>query len=282
MPPRPRLGRPRRRTIALAVVALLVVAVGVAAWWLQPLPLLPQAQASLGATPDTAFRKVGDRYEWMPPSMHYSTGLIVYPGARVQPAAYGPLAQRIAANGYLVAVVSMPLNLAFLDIDAAKPVIADHPEVKRWAIAGHSLGGAMAAQFIAGNPGVMRGLALWAAYPGTDISRSGVAAWSIYGTLDAGADQITSPATRMLLPPDTVFVAIEGGNHEQMGWYTGQPNDPPATISRDDQQDQVAVATLHMLARVEAQPDQFPPAPGASPGPSSASPGPTSSPPAGS
>jgi hypothetical protein len=43
---------------------------------------------------------------------------------------------------------------------------------------------------------------------------------------------------------------IEGGNHEQMGWYTGQPNDPPATISRDEQQRQVVDATLDLLARL--------------------------------
>jgi hypothetical protein len=112
----------------------------------------------------------------------------------------------------------------------------------------------------------MRGLALWASYSAADISRSGVACTSVYGTLDAGADQITSQASRSLLPADCAFVAIEGGNHEQMGYYTGQPDDPPATISRDDQQTQVAQATLEMLARVQAQPDAFPapapPAPG--------------------
>lgn len=277
----PRLRRPWRRTIGLAVLAVLLLAVAGGIWYLQPQPLLPEAQASLGAKPDTAFQKVGDRYEWMPPSMHYSVGLIVYPGAKVPPAAYGPLAQRIAAHGYLVVVVSMPANLAILDIDAAKPVIADHPEVTRWAIAGHSLGGAMAAQFIAGNPGVMRGLALWAAYPGTDISGSGVACTSVYGTLDAGAAKITAPDTARLLPPDCVFVPIEGGNHEQMGWYTGQPNDPPATISRDAQQTAVAAATLAMLARVQAQPDQFPPA-SAGPGGSTAPSAPPSVAPSGS
>jgi dienelactone hydrolase len=267
----PRIGRPRRRTVALIVAAVIVLIAAGGFWYLQPQPLLPEAQESLGAKPDTAFQKLGDNYEWMPPSMHYSVGLVVYPGAKVLPAAYGPLAQRIAAHGYLVVVVSMPANLAILDIDAAKRVIAEHPEVTRWAIAGHSLGGAMAAQFIAGNPGVMRGLALWAAYSGADISASGVACTSIYGTLDAGLDAITSADARAKLPPDCVFVPITGGNHEQMGWYTGQPNDPPATISRDAQQTQVATATLAMLARVQAQPDAFPPP--ASPGPNgSASP----------
>lgn len=266
-----RLHRPRWRTIAIAALAVVAVLVVGLAWWLQPQPLLPEAQASLGATPDTAFEKVGDRYEWSPPSKHYSVGLVVYPGAKVPPAAYGPLAQRIAAHGYLVVVVAMPFNLAILDINAARPVMADHPEVTRWAIAGHSLGGSMAAQFIAGNPGVMRGLALWAAYAASDISASGVACTSVYGTLDAGADKITSAESKKNLPPDCTFVPIEGGNHEQMGWYTGQPNDPPATISRADQQEQVATATLEMLAKVQAQPDGFPPAaspsPGASPSP---------------
>ena len=70
---------------------------------------------------------------------------------------------------------------------------------------------------------------------------------SIYGTLDAGAARMSGPEAQAQLPPDTVFVAIEGGNHEQMGWYTGQPNDPPATISREDQQAQVAAATVAML-----------------------------------
>jgi hypothetical protein len=270
----PRLRRPRRRSILLVLLAVVVVIAGAGAVFLRPMELLPEAQASLGAKPDTAFQKDGDNYQWMPPSMHYDVGLVVYPGAKVPPAAYGPLAQRIAAHGYLVVVVSMPLNLAILGIDAAKRVIANHPEVKRWAIAGHSLGGAMAAQFIAGNPRVMRGLALWAAYSATDISGSGATCASVYGTLDAGADKITSAESRKLLPPDCAFTTIEGGNHEQMGYYTGQPNDPPATISRDDQQGIVAQATLEMLARVQEQPDQFPPAPGSSaaPGASSASP----------
>ena len=270
----PRLHRPRRRTVALVILALLAVASVGFAWYLQPQPLLPEAQESLGAKPDTAFQKNGENYEWMPPSMHYSVGLVVYPGARVPPTAYGPLAQRIAAHGYLVVVVSMPLNLAILESDAAASVMAAHPEVTRWAIAGHSLGGVTAAQFIASHPGAMRGLALWASYPSADVGGSGAACTSIYGTLDAGAGQITSQASRSLLPADCVFVAIAGGNHEQFGYYTGQPNDPPATITRDDQQTQVAEATLAMLARVQAQPDQFPapasPAPDASGSPRAA------------
>jgi hypothetical protein len=37
-----------------------------------------------------------------------------------------------------------------------------------------------------------------------------------------------------------------------MGWYTGQPDDPPATISRADQQAQVVAATVAMLEGLAA------------------------------
>lgn len=258
-----RLGsvRERGRLAALAVALVVVAGLGAAALALQPMPLLPEAQASLGAKPDVAFQKAGGDYEWMPPSMHYDVGLVVYPGALVPAAAYGPVAQRIAAHGYLVVVAGMPLNLAVLGSDRAAEIIARHPEVRRWAIAGHSLGGAMAAQFVAAHPGVMRGLALWAAYPGTDVSGSPIACASVYGTLDHAAATIASQTTRQLLPAGCTVTTIEGGNHQQMGSYAGPRDDPPATVSRDDQQGQTAEATLRMLTRVQAQPDAWPPAP---------------------
>lgn len=55
-------------------------------------------------------------------------------------------------------------------------------------------------------------------------------------------------ASRPLLPADTRWVAIEGGNHAQFGWYGPQAGDAPATISRQEQQRQIVVATLEVLA----------------------------------
>jgi len=237
----------RLRTIGIALLVVLGVLIVGAAWWLQPQPLLPQATASLASTPEVAFRDVNGRLEWAPADGTYDTGLVVYPGAKVPPAAYGPLAQAIAAQGYLVAITPMPLNLAVFGINQADAVIAAHPEVETWAMAGHSLGGSMAAQYVSGNPKAISGLAFWAAYAATDLSPLDLAVTSIYGSLDAGAARMSGSEAHSNVPADAVFVEIPGGNHEQMGWYTGQPNDPPATISREDQQAQVAAATVAML-----------------------------------
>ena len=61
---------------------------------------------------------------------------------------------------------------------------------------------------------------------------------------------VLTDATRALLPADTRYVPIEGGNHVQMGWYGPQPGDGTATISREDQQQQVITVTAELLSTV--------------------------------
>ena len=90
------------------------------------------------------------------------------------------------------------------------------------------------------------GLALWAAYPANNngLADRKLPVFSIYGTNDGLASRFEVDASRALLPASTRYVPIEGGNHAQMGDYTGQPDDPPAAISRDAQQEQVQQATI--------------------------------------
>jgi hypothetical protein len=216
--------------------------------YLQPQPLLPEATAALASTPEATFTQGDDgRLIYTPTAAEPSTGLILYPGGKVPPAAYAPAAREIAEAGHLVVVVPVPFNLAVFGIDAATAVMDDHPEIASWSVGGHSLGGSMAAQFIDSHSGRVDGLVLWASYSAADLSDDGVLVTSSYGTLDAGVPSFTSPTNVERLGPALVFTVIEGGNHEQMGWYTGQPNDPPATISREEQQGRIVAATLEML-----------------------------------
>jgi pimeloyl-ACP methyl ester carboxylesterase len=208
------------------------------------------------STPEVLFGEDSGWPTWRPADGVARAGLVFYPGGKVEPAAYARSAQAIAAEGYLVVVPSMPLNLAILAPDRAAEVFRRYPEVTAWVVAGHSLGGAMAGRFAAAHPDEVRGLALWAAFPDGDLStETDIAVVSVFGTLDQGRARFESAETRALLPSDTRFVAIEGGNHEQMGDYTGQPNDPPATISRDEQQAVARSATLEVLRHVSDTPE---------------------------
>jgi hypothetical protein len=224
-------------------------------WWARPQPLLPEAVAALSSTSAARYEAGSDgRLTWTPTAAEPTIGLVLYTGGKVPPAAYAPAARAIAEQGYLVAIVPAPFNLAILDADAADRVIEDHPEIASWAVGGHSLGGATVSLFIDGHPGVVDGLALWASYSSADISTDDLHVLSVYGSLDAGVASYTDPANLAKLRSDVTVDVIDGGNHEQMGWYTGQPNDPPATISRQEQQDRVVAATVALLQGLGGSP----------------------------
>jgi dienelactone hydrolase len=173
------------------------------------------------------------------------TGFIFYPGARVDPRAYAVPLREIAAQGSLVILLTAPLNLAILDVDAAVGPMADFPSIQTWAVGGHSLGGTAAATFASTHD--VDGLVLWAAYPANDSLRnSAVRVVSIYGTQDISG-MSAFEERRALLPPDTDYIVIEGGNHAQFGDYGFQPGDNQATITRLDQQQQAVAATVQFL-----------------------------------
>lgn len=245
------MSRPRRRTVVLSVLlAIALVAVGGLAWLFWPQTVLPEADAAMASTPTVTVTSENGVTEFAPVSGAKPTGLIVYPGAKVPVVAYAPMAQEIATAGYPVFLVDMPLNFAIFGADRALEVQAANPDIEHWVIWGHSLGAAMAGQTVAAHPGAFDGLVMCGGYPNGDLSGQDIVVASIYGTLDAAAAKIESPATRATLPADTTYVPIDGGNHENCGWYTGQANDPDSTISREAQQAAIVAATLDVLDQV--------------------------------
>ena len=151
--------------------------------------------------------------------------------------------------GAFVAIVPMPFGLAILGSNRADGVIGAHPEIVDWVIAGHSLGGVMAARYTSNHPEAIAGLALWASYPedGVDLSSWNGETTSIFGTLDGLTSVGDIEDSRLRLPSSTAFVAVEGGNHAYFGWYGDQRGDNPATITREDQQHIIVDATATVV-----------------------------------
>ena len=147
----------------------------------------------------------------------------------------------------------MPLSLAVLGVDKATDVIAAHPEIEFWYIGGHSLGGSMAANYIYNNPTSMEGLILWASYPAesNNLSESGFPVLSIIGNRDGLVTLDKLQASVPLLPANTMWVEIDGGNHAQFGSYGAQSRDLEATITPEDQHQQIINATLIFLSGVQ-------------------------------
>ena len=235
--------------IMLAVFGLLAALVlGFVAWG--STPARPMAEALTALQTDAKVTvETGKWLVFTSPASHPTTGFIIYPGGRVDYRAYAPAARQIAAQGYLVVIVHVPLNLAVFNPGAAADVIATHPEIQHWAVGGHSLGGAMAANFVYTHPAAVEGLVLWASYPAAsnDLNQSGVHALSISGTLDGLSTPEKIAASHAWLPDSTVWVPIAGADHAQFGWYGPQAGDNAASITREVQQQQIVQATIKFL-----------------------------------
>ena len=185
------------------------------------------------------------------PSSPNGKALIYYPGGQVDPEAYAVTAQGIADAGYLVVIPKMPLNLAFTGINRADGIRADFPDIESWAIGGHSLGGAMAAEYAKNNVDNLDGLIMYASYPANNeqFVDFPIPILSISGSKDPGTpqqeafyDAIADSAERFI---------IEGGNHRQYADYSIQTDDGSARISAAEQQDQIIAATVEFLDTLE-------------------------------
>ena len=93
-----------------------------------------------------------------------TTGLIFVPGARVDPRAYAHVLRPLADAGYLVVVLKEPFGFSLPQPDHAETVLDVHPEIRYWAVGGHSLGGVNAASY-ADRDTRISGLLLYASYP---------------------------------------------------------------------------------------------------------------------
>lgn len=164
-------------------------------------------------------------------------GLIFYPGGKVEEAAYLPLLDLLREQGITIALVKMPFRLAVFQINAADRVYDAVPTVSRWFIGGHSLGGAMASSYAAGNESRLSGLILLGAYP---VNDSPIPTLCLYGSEDILLDLSKLADVANVL-------RIEGGNHAQFGNYGVQQGDGVAMISRETQQEQAAEAMLAFL-----------------------------------
>ena len=171
-----------------------------------------------------------------------TAGLIFYPGGKVEHTAYAPLLRACAEQGILCALVRMPGNLAVLDANAADGLRQKHPEITAWYMAGHSLGGAMAANYAAAHAEDFNGLILLAAYSTKDLAGTTLRVLSVYGSEDGVLNRESYEKNWSNLPADTTEVVLDGGCHAQFGSYGPQDGDGIPSISGEEQVRQTAEA----------------------------------------
>lgn len=172
--------------------------------------------------------------------------MIFYPGAKVEYTAYATLMFQLAQKGVDCFLIKMPCNLAFLGQSKADTIMKDY-EYDRWYLAGHSLGGAMAASYASGHLEELDGLILLAAYPTKSLKSEGFSVLTVYGSEDQVVNRKKLESGRELMPKDYKELCIEGGNHAWFGNYGEQKGDGTAAVSHEEQQRQTVEAIVELV-----------------------------------
>jgi dienelactone hydrolase len=210
------------------------------------------AMASMLSTDSVSVEEQGDWIVMRPIGQTPTTGMIVYPGAHCDTRGYAPIMREVAKAGYLVIGVQMPFEFSIFAPFSADGVREAFPDIERWVIAGHSMGGAMAGLYAEANQDDLAGIIFWDAYPpeSSSLADTTLPVMHIHrATLEGEAPQKFED-NRQFFPENSVWVPIPGGIHMYFGSFNGGAYEELWTpkISEQEQIDLVVAATLEGLA----------------------------------
>lgn len=247
-------GRIRRRVRAIglgAVSALALVVLGFLIWANTPYRAErgPVIEVWANGTVQVQYLEEGilmtpvaDAID-LPPS---PTGLVFVPGARVEAHAYMYQLSGVVEEHKVTVLITEPtLNLAFFDTRSLDQFTTAAPEVDRWFVGGHSLGGVRACLMTPGAD--VEGLVLFGSYCANDVSESGLQVLSIAGENDALSTPAIIDENAGLLPSDALLVTIAGANHASFGDYGPQSGDGERTISSEQMRAELTTLVGELL-----------------------------------
>ena len=163
------------------------------------------------------------------------TGIVFYPGGRVDERAYIPLASLLYERGIACVIARMPGKLAVFTPNKAEKLLNELPNLEKWYVGGHSLGGSMACSYAFKNADRIEGVVLLASYSTKDLNDTGLRVLSVYGSEDGVLNMEKYESNKDNLPSDFTEHVIEGGNHAYFGAYGEQSGDKEAQITREEQ-----------------------------------------------
>ena len=177
-----------------------------------------------------------------------NNAVIFYPGGKVEYVAYLPLCVQLAEQGVDCFLVEMPFHLAVFGSNKADKIIGGY-EYDNWYLAGHSLGGAMAANYVATNVEKVDGLVMLAAYPTKALVSEDLKVLSVYGNKDEVINREKLKASTELVPEHYTEIGVGGANHAGFGNYGPQEGDGEATMEREKQQEMTVQYIIKMIEK---------------------------------
>lgn len=221
--------RIRKKKIWMIAAIVIAVMLLVAAFFYTP--ALPEAAEIAKQMKDVD----GDLYFYGDSGV----GFIIYPGAKADESSYAYIAQQLNAEGHTAVIPNIPLHMSVWGPEQGLEIIEDNPEVEKWFLIGHSLGGLPISQIAAKQPEKLEGIAFVASLMICDLSDTDLSAIRITAEHDGVMPDKMMESNLDYLPENSTSVMIEGANHNQFGAYWHPGFDGKATITWKEQQDQM-------------------------------------------
>ncbi|ERL64101.1 hypothetical protein L248_1634 [Schleiferilactobacillus shenzhenensis LY-73] len=196
--------------------------------------------------------RVTDDYYYYPSRQTDTPMVVFYPGALVEPASYSLWAKKVAAAGYPVYVLKVPLDMALLAQNKGDSVVGRNQ--RAYVVGGHSLGGVIAARYAQKHlaSSRLRGAFFLAGYPDKkgDLRHADLPVLSVSATWDVVLNMTAYKKAKQYLPATADYRVITGGNHAGFGSYTGQAGDKKAAISNAQQQQEITDLLVGWLKKL--------------------------------
>lgn len=221
--------RIRKKKIWMIAAIVIAVMLLVAAFFYTP--ALPEAAEIAKQMKDVD----GDLYFYGDSGV----GFIIYPGAKADERSYAYIAQQLNAEGHTAVIPNIPLHMSVWGPEQGLEIIEDNPEVEKWFLIGHSLGGLPISQIAAKQPEKLEGIAFVASLMICDLSDTDLSAIRITAEHDGVMPDKMMESNLDYLPENSTSVMIEGANHNQFGAYWHPGFDGKAKITWKEQQDQM-------------------------------------------
>lgn len=191
------------------------------------------------ATPESMaiaddMEEVGDGYRFTGSG---ATGFIIFAGAKADEKGYAYMAKLLKDAGHTVVIPKMPVHLSITGVRRGLKAMEDNPDVDKWVLIGHSLGGLPISQIAAKEPPALEGIVYLASYLVVDLSHLDISALRITANRDQIMSRDRLNANLSYLPARSKSVEIEG-NHQGFGAYESLRSDGETTATWQEQQEE--------------------------------------------
>jgi hypothetical protein len=230
--------RSKKMTVFLCIVGILAITVT---------SFLPYYNKAFPEALDIAatMNKVGNDYYFYGES---KVGFIIFSGAKVDEKSYAYIAKLLHEEGYTVVIPKVPFHLSAFGTNHGFEIMESNPQIEKWILIGHSLGGLPVSRIAAKQPDRLLGAALLATYMSVDLSKLDISAIRVTAENDMIMNKKMMESHHEYLPQNSRSIELKGANHTQFAACKSFSRDGEVTMTWKEQQEMTVRLILDFFA----------------------------------